>query len=317
MNETNILLTGATGFIGSALLGALQRDPRIRVRALVRRTPGEEAGRGRTTYVHGDLTDPSSLPEVCRGIHTVIHAASYVGPDPRQCQAVNTDGTAALVEAARRQGIRRLIYVSTASVYGRGRHDGAGPPPATYDPASAASRSRLAAERFVRESGGWVVRPHLVYGNGDRWFIPALAELLTERRALLDHPARVSTVMVHDLARAVCGLVTLEEGRLSPGAALDVNHPAPTSVTTLAGTVAQALGLDLPDHSLSFETFGQRLPEGHLRRNLTMFAHDRWYASRAVWDLVGHEPGDPFATGFARYASWYRWFLRRQENAGV
>jgi nucleoside-diphosphate-sugar epimerase len=311
VNTPRVLVTGATGFIGSAVLRALGARPEVQVRALVRRVADETPGQRPSERVIGDLTDQTSLPEICRGVHTIVHAASYVGADPRQCWAVNAAGTAALVNAARQSGVARIIYVSTASVYGRGHHDGVAPPPADYRPASPASASRLVAEQLVRDSGGCVVRPHLVYGNGDRWFIPALADLLVRAGGRIEGPARVSTIMVDDLARVLCALATIEDDRAHRGAAIDVNHPVPTSVTTLVETAVNALELDVPDRPMSVETIRQRLPEtGRSRRDLALFARDRWYRSRQVWQTVGQPPGEPFEVGLARSAEWYRRFLR-------
>lgn len=309
----NVLVTGATGFIGSAVLRALRAYSDVNVRALVRRAPDSDSDVGAATFVVGDVTDPTSLADACRGVHTVVHAASYVGADPRQCLAVNAAGTAALAEAASRSGVARLIYVSTASVYGRSCHNGVAPPPSQYQPASPASRSRLLAERVVQRNGGWVVRPHLVYGNGDRWFVPAFADLLAAANGHIDSPALVSTIMVDDLAGALCALATHATDRLPRGAAVDVNHPNPTSVTAISEAVANALRLDIPDRPLSVATIRQRLPdEGPARRHLSLFEHHRWYASDDVWRIVDHAPGVPFADGVARCADWYQRFLSRQ-----
>jgi len=307
MNARQVLVTGATGFIGSAVLRALAARPGVAARGLVRRAPGGDSAR----FVLGDLTEPASLEAACRGVHTVVHAASEVGEDPRRCWAVNAAGTAALVAAAHRAGVARIVHVSTASVYGRGPHCGAPPPAAGYRPSSAASRSRLVAERVVRDHGGVVVRPHLVHGRGDRWFVPALAGLLVAAGARIDSPALVSTILVDDLARAVCALAALEDDRPHRGTALDVNHPEPTSVRALGEAVAGALAPDVPDRSAPLAAFERLLPEGgRHRRHLAVLAHDRWYESRRVWDVTGLDPGAPFEVGLERCADWYRHFLR-------
>ncbi len=239
-----------------------------------------------------------------------MHAASYVGTDPRRCWAVNATGTADLVKAARHSGLSRIIYVSTASVYGRGAHDGVAPAPSDYQPASEASRSRLAAEQTVQDSGGWVVRPHLVHGRGDRWFIPAVADLLTAADGRIDCPALISTIGVDDLARVLCALVTLGDGRLPPGAAIDVNHPSPTPVSTLVEATIRHLALDVPNRALSIAAVRQRLAEGgRSQRDLAMFAHNRWYESGQVWNIIGQGPGEPFEAGLAHCADWYRRFI--------
>lgn len=304
-----MLVTGASGFIGSAVLRALNSHPDLTVRGLVRRV-SRDARQRPSGYIVGDLTDPAGLSDIFRDVDTIVHAASYVGSDSQQCWAVNAAGTAGLVNAARHGGLSRFIYVSTASVYGRGAHDGVAPAPSDYQPASEASRSRLAAEQAVRDSGGWVVRPHLVHGRGDRWFIPALADLLTAAGGRIDCPALISTIGVDDLARVLCGLATLEDGRLPPGAAIDVNHPSPTPVSTLVEATIRHLELDVPNRSLPIAAARQRLAEGgRSQRNLAMLAHNRWYESGRIWNIIGQEPGEPFEAGLAHCADWYRRFL--------
>ncbi|WP_405115500.1 NAD-dependent epimerase/dehydratase family protein [Micromonospora sp. NBC_01405] len=68
---------------------------------------------------------------------------------------------------ARRAGIPACVYVSTASVYGRGPHRGITENSVAPSPQSPVSSSRLAAETLIRAAGGTVVHPHLVYPRAD------------------------------------------------------------------------------------------------------------------------------------------------------
>ncbi|MGJ3560234.1 NAD-dependent epimerase/dehydratase family protein [Streptomyces sp. INA 01156] len=167
----NLLLTGGTGFIGSRVAAAAHRHPDTHVRLLSRHalhTPTE----AEAETVPGDLADPASLYGSCTGIDVLVHCASRVSGDPESLAAVNDRGTKALVEEAVRGGVRRILYVSTAAVHGRGPFHGVRPGEAPVVPASATSRARAAAERHVLDAGGLVLRPHLVYGEGDRWMVP-------------------------------------------------------------------------------------------------------------------------------------------------
>src|SRR5262245_34288338 len=147
----HVLLTGATGFIGSTVTRALAARPEIELSVLVRRPAHHPP---RTRQLIGDLTKPSSLIGSCQGIDTVLHAASYSGADPDQATAVNDHATTALLREATRAGVRHIIYISTAAVYGRGPHHNAEPEHLTPAPLSPASRTRLAAENTIRAAGG-------------------------------------------------------------------------------------------------------------------------------------------------------------------
>src|SRR5207249_11229962 len=100
------------------------------------------------------------------------------GADPRLAYETNELGTDNVIEQCRQAGVRRLIYVSTCSVYGTGPHRGIRETDAGYHPTSVASASRAIAEQMVFRYGGEVVRPNLVFGAGDRWFVPGLIKIM-------------------------------------------------------------------------------------------------------------------------------------------
>jgi nucleoside-diphosphate-sugar epimerase len=308
----HVLLTGATGFIGGAVARALADQPGIQLSVLVRgpaRTPA-------TRQRFGDLTKPESLLETCHGIDTLVHTASYVGADPKQCSAVNDRGTAALLREAARTDVRRILYVSTAAVYGPGPHHNAEPERLTPAPLSPASRARLAAEDRVRAAGGIVLRPHLIYGVGDRWFIPSLVKLLRLVTGLPDmDQVKLSTIAVDQLATALAGLVTHADV-LSPGTVLHANHPTPTGLRTMIDTVVHHLSLGWTHHHTSWEQAYQEIrATGGSERHLARICTDHWYASQRIWQLAAHDPGADFAETFPRYTSWYRTQLAKHENA--
>ncbi len=124
--EPDLLVTGATGFVGTAVLRELvARGEGARVRVLARRpVPGWMTDAGVTTW-RGDVTDAAGLVGLCTGITTLVHLASQVGGDAALCTAVNEDGTAKLLAEARRAGTAEVLYLSTCAVYRDGVHRGA------------------------------------------------------------------------------------------------------------------------------------------------------------------------------------------------
>ncbi|WP_372669256.1 NAD-dependent epimerase/dehydratase family protein [Amycolatopsis kentuckyensis] len=152
--EPDLLVTGATGFVGTAVLRELvARGEGARVRVLARRpVPGWMTDAGVTTW-RGDVTDAAGLVGLCTGITTLVHLASQVGGDAALCTAVNEDGTAKLLAEARRAGTADVLYLSTCAVYRDGVHrgspvpggPGAGSGPGT-DPAASAGRGRRGGE---------------------------------------------------------------------------------------------------------------------------------------------------------------------------
>ena len=308
-----VLLTGATGFIGGAVARALAARPDVELSVLLRRPASAPAAR----ELFGDLTRPDSLAGHCRGIDTLVHAASYVGTDPEHCAAVNDQGTAVMLGEADRARVQRIIYISTAAVYGQGPHRDAEPEQLVPAPSSPASRTRLMGEHMVRAAGGVVLRPHLIYGIGDRWFVPGLVNLtrLFGRLPNADQ-VRLSTIAVDDLAGAVAELVTRAEA-LPPGTVLHANHPTPTTLHTMIETVARHTGRSLTNRTISREHLSiDSHTNGRIARHRAMVSSDHWYASKRIWRLTNHDPGAGFTETFPRYAPWYRIELSRLDVPG-
>jgi uncharacterized protein YbjT (DUF2867 family) len=162
-----LLLTGATGLVGSSLLGRLLAEG-AEVRCLVRDPRRLGAQRVRVQIALGDLTDPPSFRNALRGIHTVVHLAASIRDQPRgSIEELNGIATWRMVEAAERQGVERFVFFSAlgASTHHRTR----------------CLRAKALAEQAVRESTvrSIVFAPSIVYAPGDPWLT------LLERLALL------------------------------------------------------------------------------------------------------------------------------------
>jgi len=162
-----LLLTGATGVVGSALLRRLVSEG-AQVRTLVRDPRRLGTQRVRVQIALGDLTDPPSFRNALRGVRTVVHLAASIRDQPRgSIEELNGIATWRMVEAAERSGVERFVFFSAldASTHHRARF----------------FRAKALAEQAVRESGlrSTVFAPSIVYAPGDRWLT------LLERLALL------------------------------------------------------------------------------------------------------------------------------------
>lgn len=200
----NVLITGATGKVGSRLAKRLAREGH-HVRGLVR-----DAARAASLLdadielAVGDLLDRQSLGVAVRGIDAVVHCAAFFrGATPEQAHAVNDLGTRHLASVARAAAVKRLVFTSTGLVYGSngGRLAGEDDPCA---PTAAYPVSKLAAERFllaIEELDVRVLRLPFVYGDGD----PHIEEVVPFMRGF--PPTQRMSIGHHvDVARAV-GLV--------------------------------------------------------------------------------------------------------------
>lgn len=210
-----VLVTGATGALGPAVVAALTAAG-AEVHALVRRNvvvPG-------ATATHpGELTDGASLAAAVEGMYGVVHLAALLHiTDPPaelevQYRRVNDDGTARLVDASLRAGVARFVYASTIAVYGP-TSPGAAPwnEAATCHPDSAYARTKLAGEAHVRAARGGdgrpvgvVLRLGAVYGADVKGNYRRLLDALSRGRYVHVGPGRNRRSLVHeaDVAAAI------------------------------------------------------------------------------------------------------------------
>jgi uncharacterized protein YbjT (DUF2867 family) len=162
-----LLLTGATGLVGSALLRRLIGEG-TPVRCLVRDPRRLGAQRVRVQIALGDLADPPSFRNAMRGVDTVVHLAASIRDQPRgSIEELNGIATWRMVRAAQRQGVERFVFFSVlgASTHHRARF----------------FRAKALAEQAVAEADlrSTVFAPSIVYAPGDPWLT------LLERLALL------------------------------------------------------------------------------------------------------------------------------------
>ncbi|HEX4734277.1 MAG TPA: NAD(P)H-binding protein [Thermoleophilaceae bacterium] len=195
-----ILLTGATGNVGSALLHRLVADGHP-VRALVRDPRRLGPDRVRVQIALGDLSDASSFRHALRGVKTVIHLAAAIRDQERQgatIEEVNALGTLRLVRAAERAGVERFIFFSAIG--------------ASLHSPSRFFRAKAQAEVAVEESSMQTTTfaPSIIYSPGDPW-ITLLGRLAVLPLVPISGSGRAmyEPIWSHDAAAAVVGVLGL------------------------------------------------------------------------------------------------------------
>ncbi|MBM3528772.1 MAG: NAD-dependent epimerase/dehydratase family protein [Alphaproteobacteria bacterium] len=148
-----VLVTGASGFVGSAIANALRRDG-YRVRVMVRPSSPRINIDPRDEIAVCDIRDRTAVAEAMRGVRYLIHAAADYrlwAPSPDEIMQTNVDGTRVVMEEAARAGLERIVYTSSVATF-----DISGPVPADETRAlplekavGAYKRSKVIAERLV------------------------------------------------------------------------------------------------------------------------------------------------------------------------
>lgn len=249
-----LVVTGASGNVGTALLRLLAADGGHTITGLVRRPPPRTAPYAGVRWLAIDLADPASLPHVqdaVDGADAVVHLAWGFQPSHRvdHLARLGVGGTAMVVDAVRERGVPHLVHVSSVGAYSPRTHRGqvAEDWPRRGVPGSAYSAHKVAAEdlldRLERGSSAPVVtrlRPALVGQAAAasgllRYGAPLLVRSAALRRVpVLPLPRDLLVPVVHadDVATALLAAL-----RRQPGGAFNVG-----AGEVDAGDVAEAFG---------------------------------------------------------------------------
>jgi nucleoside-diphosphate-sugar epimerase len=188
-----ILVTGATGAVGPSVVHALNQAG-YRIRTFSFNVPKDDIFPQNVEVLFGDVTDKAAVQSAMQGVEAVVHLAALlhiVDPPPemsRKYELINVGGTATVVEAAIRAGVRRVVLFSTIAVYGTS--DGSVlNEQSAVNPNTFYTQTKLAAEQIVlnakRKDGqplGCVLRLGAVYGSRIKGNYERLTHALARHR---------------------------------------------------------------------------------------------------------------------------------------
>jgi nucleoside-diphosphate-sugar epimerase len=246
------LVTGATGFVGRALTARLLTERRA-VRAAVRGLPPALPPQVESTVI-GDIGPDTDWAHAVGGVDAIVHLAARVHMTGERAddalprfRAVNAAGTTHLARAARAAGVRRLVLLSTTTVYGdrstaQPFDDSSPPAPATPYAQSKLEAEQLAAEVLAGSPTELVIlRPPLVYGPGAKGNFARLVRLVQRGIPLPLASVRNkrSLVFVDNLADAI---VRALDHPAAAGRTYVVSDGEDVSTPDLIARMAAALG---------------------------------------------------------------------------
>lgn len=299
---STLAITGATGFVGSAVLNEALKQGHT-VRALARR---EQAPRAGVEWVRGDLADEAALASLVQGADAVVHVAGLTNtPDPAQFDIANVTGTANVLAAMTGADVKRLVFVSSLS--------------ARMPELSVYGASKAKAEALVEASGlDWTtVRPPAVYGPRD---IDMLDLFRAAKWGVVPLPPGGATSIIHadDLATL---LVTLAATNAAPARRKlyepDDGREGGWSHKELAAAIGRAMGRrvvfapHLPRKVLDAAAAADRRMRGDKAKltadRVGYMAHPNWVARfdrkppPGLWQpqIAGEE-------GLKATAEWYK-----------
>jgi nucleoside-diphosphate-sugar epimerase len=324
VREGTVLVTGATGFLGTSLLRRLLHDDG-RVRVLVRSPPSAKplADRGAQVVV-GDVADEDAVATAVDGVTTVYHLAGRLlapGVAVAEYRRTHVDGTRLLLARCREEsGLERFVHCSTTGVLGiTGRRPADEDSP--FSPTNVYEATKAEAELAVREA--WrdglpvaIARPGLVYGPGDLHLLGFFRSILRRRfRRIGRRDIWLHPVYIDDLTE---GLILCGRHPAALGECFHLANPRPVALAELAAAIAQAGGTQLPRGYIplpaarAVATVVDLLPDrlrqiAPLTRNRVDFlTHQRVYDVSKARRVLGFTATTDLPTGAARSVAWYR-----------
>ena len=302
------LVTGGAGFIGSHLVDGLLAQG-WRVRVLDNLSTGKEANlahvQGRIDWVRGSVTDPALVEQAVKGCEVVFHLAALPSvarsvEAPLESHEASATGTVQVLDAARRAGVRRVVYAASSSAYGDipGAVRRESEPVSPMSPYAAA---KLAGEFYcrcfwsvyrletVRLRFFNIFGPRQDASSPYSGVIAIFMALLSDGRApRIDGDGLQSRDFTY-VANVVQTLLKAADAPAAPGNVYNIGTGGSTTVVDLVRHLNELLGRDIQP------TFGPARAGDvrHSQADITLARRD-----------LGYEPAVPFREGLKKTLEW-------------
>ena len=325
-----ILVSGASGFIGSGLVAALAEEGH-EIFALMRPSASAEFLKGiNFTRVNGDILDQDSLKRACQNMDAVYHLAGLTAAQDRETYfKFNAEGTHNLAQAAVASGtVTRFVYVSSLAAGG----PSVGLAPKTEDdmdhPVSMYGESKLRGELYLDELKGKlpfiVIRPPMVYGPRDKNVFLFFKSIHKNWMPIL--PARTPTghkyysaIHVEDLIQVLVNSLSCSPECFERGDRFFVSDGQIYTYERIMGLIAKELKVNpirvkVPGGLVTLLAAGGSVMGKLLNRNLPLnrdklneLNPDYWICSpQRAFDRLAFKPKYTMETGIHQTATWYK-----------
>ncbi|UVI32684.1 NAD-dependent epimerase/dehydratase family protein [Paenibacillus spongiae] len=329
MTEARALVTGGTGFLGGHLARRLREDG-WDVTGTGRNTQaGKALAADGIRFQAVDLRDRHAVIDACSMIDTVFHCAALSSPwgRYRDFYASNVEATRHLIEACRQQGVRRLVNVSTPSLYfdftDRLGIREADPLPSRQPNAYAATKRIAEEEALAAHNQGFEsvsLRPRALFGPGDTAILPRLIRA-NNRTGVPLFRGGAAVLDLTYVDNAVDALVLAAKAPASAmGRTYNITNGEPVRLSDVLQKLFHRLGIPMRGRAIPYPAgyafagameFAARLlpgqPEPQLTRyTVALLGKSQTLDISAARQQLGYVPRITIDEGIERFADWWR-----------
>jgi len=322
------LVTGATGFLGGALTRRLS-GMGWQVAALGRNAAKlKELEMSGMRVLQADLKDKEKMSDACKDQDIVFHCAALPSPwgNFEAFYQANVIGTRNVIRGCEEHKVRRLVYVSTPSLYfGYASRTDVKETDSLPEPVSNYAATKILAEQeldeaFARGLAAIAIRPRALFGPGDTVIFPRLIPRLQSGRlpVLGDGENVVDLTYIDNVVDAL--LLCAESPENTLGKKYNISNGEPVKIWKLIERICAELNLQPPQRKISYQTanaaasvieFVYRLiptqPEPPLTRmSVSMLAHSTTLDISAARNELGYQPRVSVDEGVQRFMKWWK-----------
>lgn len=254
-----ILITGATGFLGSRLVEIMSTIKGLEILATGRTLKTQNISKkSNLKYVLGNLEDTKFVDSLVKGIDTIIHTAalsSQMG-NPKDFQRANVEATKHLLKAAKANKIKKFIFISSPSVYFRFKHQLELKESDTLPkPVNSYAYSKREAEKLVQSSKipYIILRPRALIGRGDKVIMPRILRAHREGRLMRmgDETNRVDITPVSNVVDAI--ILALDADKKAVNQIYNISNGKPELLWPVLDKLLSQLQLPRPTKQISLK----------------------------------------------------------------
>jgi nucleoside-diphosphate-sugar epimerase len=320
-----VLITGATGLLGSHLIKELQQRGE-RIRALV--LPVENAEglvRQGVEVVRGDITDANTLAPAVEDIDLIFHLAGMMGVwrPLSDYRLVNVNGSENLYKAAQAANVRRFVHTSSHTVYGLGygrfmtENDPLRPDPDPYSITKAEGDRLIRRLMLTSDMETVILRPGTFFGPGDRLHFGRMAQKTKDGKALIIGRGDNALPFCY-VSDVVQGFMLAGYHENAPGNVYNITNDHPMTQLEMYNAIADAVGGKRPKVHLPYLPiyYGSIVAERVVARvtrtkpvvtelGALMFGSDNRHSVEKARRELGFEPKVDLYEGIKLSAAWF------------